>query len=79
MAVSEKADINYTLTDYTVPVALVLGAEDTGISAEVMKECDTFVSIPMFGHISSLNVSVAGAVIMYEVVRQRLAADIEII
>jgi len=79
VAVSEKADINYTLTDYTVPVALVLGAEDTGISTDVLKECDTFVSIPMFGHISSLNVSVAGAVIMYEVVRQRIAADIEII
>ena len=79
VAVSEKADINYTLTDYTVPVALVLGAEDIGISPEVLKECDTFVSIPMFGHIASLNVSVAGAVMMYEVVRQRLACDMEVI
>ncbi|MDE7026004.1 MAG: 23S rRNA (guanosine(2251)-2'-O)-methyltransferase RlmB [Paramuribaculum sp.] len=79
VAVSEKADINYTLTDYTVPVALVLGAEDTGISPEVLKECDTFVSIPMFGNIASLNVSVAGAVMMYEVVRQRLASNMEVI
>lgn len=79
VAVSEKADINYTLSDYTVPVALVLGAEDTGITPEVLKECDVFVSIPMFGHIASLNVSVAGAVMIYEVVRQRLNANLEVI
>ena len=79
VAVSEKADINYTTADYTVPTALVLGAEDTGISPEVLKECDTFVSIPMFGHIGSLNVSVAAGVLMYEVVRQRLQANLEVI
>lgn len=79
IAVSEKADINYTQTDYTVPVALVLGAEDTGISPEVLKLCDGFVSIPMFGHIGSLNVSVAAGILMYEVVRQRLNADMEVI
>lgn len=79
VAVSEKADINYTLSDYTVPVALVLGAEDTGITPEVLKECDVFVSVPMFGHIASLNVSVAGAVMIYEVVRQRLNANLEVI
>ncbi len=79
VAVSEKADINYTMTDYTVPVALVMGAEDHGISPEVLRECDTFVSIPMFGKIGSLNVSVATAVAVYEVVRQRLQADMEIV
>lgn len=79
VAVSEKADINYTTASYTVPTALVLGAEDTGISAEVIRQCDTFVSIPMFGHIGSLNVSVAAGVLMYEVVRQRLIADMEVI
>ena len=79
VAVSEKADINYTMTSYTSPVALVLGAEDKGISPEVLKECDTFVSIPMFGKIGSLNVSVAAGVTIYEVVRQRLSADMEII
>lgn len=79
VAVSEKADINYTQVDYTGPVALVMGAEDTGISPEVLKQCDTFVSIPMFGHIGSLNVSVAAGVMLYEVVRQRLAADLEVI
>jgi 23S rRNA (guanosine2251-2'-O)-methyltransferase len=76
---SEKAEINYTQADYTTPIALVMGAEDVGVSPEVIKLCDTFVSIPMFGNISSLNVSVAAGVMMYEVVRQRLAADMEVI
>lgn len=79
VAVSEKADINYTTADYTVPTALVMGAEDKGISEEVLRQADTFVSIPMFGHIESLNVSVAAGVLMYEVVRQRLLADLEVI
>lgn len=79
VAVSEKADINYTMADYSGPVALVMGAEDRGISPEVLRECDTFVSIPMFGHIGSLNVSVAAGVLAYEVVRQRLSSNMEII
>ncbi len=79
VAVSEKADIDYTLADYTGPVAIVMGAEDTGIDPEVIKLCDTFVSIPMFGKIGSLNVSVAAGVMMYEVVRQRLASNINVI
>jgi 23S rRNA (guanosine2251-2'-O)-methyltransferase len=58
--------------DYTVPVAIVLGAEDTGISPQVMRFCDTKVRIPEFGQINSLNVSVAAGVMIYEVVRQRL-------
>ncbi len=56
-----------------------MGAEDSGISDEVIRECDTFVSIPMFGSISSLNVSVAAGILIYEVVRQRLEADMEVI
>lgn len=79
VAASEKAEINYTQADYTTPIALVMGAEDVGVSPEVIKLCDTFVSIPMFGNISSLNVSVAAGVMMYEAVRQRLAADMEVI
>lgn len=79
VAVSEKADFNYTEGSYTDPVALVMGAEDTGISPEVFKQCETRVSIPMFGNIGSLNVSVAAGVMIYEVVRQRLAANLEII
>ena len=60
------------MVDYTGPVALILGAEDKGISNDLLKLCDEFVSIPEFGNINSLNVSVAGGVMMYEVVRQRL-------
>ena len=79
VAVSEKADINYTKVDFSVPTVLVMGAEDKGISPEVYDQCDKHVSIPMFGHIGSLNVSVAAGVMMYEVVRQRLDADLEVL
>ncbi|MBQ5409673.1 MAG: 23S rRNA (guanosine(2251)-2'-O)-methyltransferase RlmB [Muribaculaceae bacterium] len=70
---SDKNSVNYTSEDYTGPVALVLGSEGKGISPEVMRQCDAFVKIPEFGNINSLNVSVAGGIMMYEVVRQRLA------
>lgn len=79
VAVSEKAQINYTEGKYTDPVALVMGAEDTGITPEVLKECTTSVGIPMFGAIGSLNVSVAAGVLIYEVVRQRLDSNLEIV
>ncbi len=69
---SDKQHLPYTQPDYTGPVAIVLGAEDKGISPEIMKLCDTQVLIPEFGHINSLNVSVAGGIMIYEVVRQRL-------
>ena len=72
MGASEKTDLNYTKADFTGPVAIVLGAEDTGISTDVLKLCDTLVAIPEFGQIKSLNVSVAGGIMIYEVVRQRL-------
>lgn len=78
VAVSEKADINYTMASYTEPTALVMGAEDIGINPDVIRECDTFVSIPMFGNIGSLNVSVAAGVLIYEVVRQRLESNLEV-
>lgn len=79
VAVSEKADINYTRVSYTEPTALVLGAEDVGISPDIIRESDTFVSIPMFGSIGSLNVSVAAGILIYEVVRQRMEANMEVI
>lgn len=72
MGASEKTDLNYTKADFAGPVAIVLGAEDTGISTDVLKLCDTLVAIPEFGQINSLNVSVAGGIMIYEVVRQRL-------
>lgn len=68
---TEKGAQDYTEIDYTVPVAIVMGSEDTGISDEVLRLCDELAAIPMLGNIGSLNVSVAAGVMMYEAVRQR--------
>ena len=75
VAASEKAVMNYTRVDYTVPVAVVMGAEDTGVDADNLRLCDEMVAIPQVGNIGSLNVSVAAGVMMYEVVRQRFSGD----
>lgn len=72
---TEKTENRYTTADFTQPVAIVMGAEDTGLSPEVMRRCDVLASIPLMGDIGSLNVSVAAGVMMYEAVRQRLAAN----
>ena len=58
--------------DSRKPTALVMGAEDTGISKEVLKLCDEQLAIPMIGKIESLNVSAAAAVLLFEIVRQRI-------
>lgn len=71
VAATEKAAVDYTTVDYRDPVALVMGAEDVGISPEVLKLADVGAAIPLYGKIGSLNVSVAAGVLMYEVVRQR--------
>ena len=68
---TERGKINYTQSDFNVPVCIVMGAEDTGIPSEHLALCDDWVSIPQYGKIESLNVSVATAVIHYEAVRQR--------
>lgn len=73
VAASEKAALNYTRADYTLPVALVMGAEDTGVDPDNLRLCDEMVAIPQVGNIGSLNVSVAAGVMMYEVVRQRMS------
>lgn len=70
---SEKGAENYVKIDYTIPVAIIMGAEDTGISPEVLRQCDCLAMIPILGDIGSLNVSVAAGIILYEAVRQRLA------
>ena len=57
---------------YEGPVAIVMGAEDTGVSQENLRICDHMVKIPQFGTIGSLNVSVATSILVYEVVRQRM-------
>jgi 23S rRNA (guanosine2251-2'-O)-methyltransferase len=56
--------------DFTGKVALVLGSEGKGVRRNVLEHCDRTVGIPMFGHVDSLNVAAATAVLCYEVVRQ---------
>ncbi|MDD5869953.1 MAG: 23S rRNA (guanosine(2251)-2'-O)-methyltransferase RlmB [Bacteroidales bacterium] len=73
VGVTEKAVDDYTKVDLSVPTALVMGAEDTGIASDNIRECDALAAIPMFGKINSLNVSVAAGIVVYEVVRQRSA------
>ena len=70
-AASEKAVKNYTEVDFTVPAAIVMGAEDAGISPQILRLCDEMISIPILGNIQSLNVSVATGILTYEVVRRR--------
>ena len=69
--VEPTATAQYTGTDLTGPIALVLGGEGEGIRPGVLKECDGRISIPMQGKVESLNVSAAVAVILFEAVRQR--------
>lgn len=71
---SEKGNESYWTADFTVPVAIVMGAEDTGLSPEVLRACDMLATIPILGNIGSLNVSVAAGVMLYEAVRQRMKA-----
>lgn len=61
----------YTSCDLKVPIALVIGGEDKGITPMIKKACDMALTIPQKGHLNSLNASVAAAILMYEVVRQR--------
>jgi len=66
-----EAAATYTETKMTGPICLVIGNEGSGISKYITRICDFLVSIPMHGEIESLNASVAGGLLMYEVVRQR--------
>lgn len=71
IAATEKGKRIYTQADMNVPLAIVMGAEDKGISPAVLQLCDEHLQIPLFGKIESLNVSVATGLMIYEAVRQR--------
>lgn len=72
VAASEKTDTAIYDTDFKVPLALVMGSEEKGVSSSVLKIVDEIAKLPMYGSIASLNVSVACGAILYEIVRQRL-------
>jgi 23S rRNA (guanosine2251-2'-O)-methyltransferase len=71
VGLDERATQSYDSLDYNMDCAIVLGAEGKGMHDLVRRKCDFVVSIPMLGKVSSLNVSVAAGVLLYEVVRQR--------
>jgi len=66
-----EARTAYDTVDFTVPTAVVLGAEGPGLRRLVRERCDRLASIPMQGHVGSVNVSVAAGVVLFEAVRQR--------
>lgn len=57
--------------DYSLPVGLVFGSEGKGLRPLIKRKCDKILSIPLFGQITSLNVSAAAAIFLFEVIRQR--------
>jgi 23S rRNA (guanosine2251-2'-O)-methyltransferase len=71
VGLDRAGSLAYTQVDYKLATAIVIGGEGKGLSDLVRKRCDCLASIPMKGRITSLNASVAAAVVMYEVLRQR--------
>lgn len=64
-------------TDIPTPVALVLGTEGTGLSPIIRKRCQLILSLPMRGHVDSLNAATAGSIVLYDLLRRELAAASE--
>ena len=67
-----KGSVPVYESDLTIPSVIVMGAEDTGISKDVLKRADQLIRIPMVNNFDSLNVSVAAGMILYEALRQRV-------
>lgn len=70
-AATEKGASHYLSVDFKLPTLLIMGSEDTGISNELLKMADVRAKLPIMGEVQSLNVSVAAAVFVYEMLRQR--------
>ena len=73
ISATEKTNTEYTSIDFTGPLAIVMGAEDKGISPKIMQISDALAKIPVLGTIESLNVSVATGILLYETLRQKKA------
>jgi len=76
VGLDERGSPDYDRFDFNIDCCLVLGSEGTGLHDLVKRTCDHLLRIPMAGSVSSLNVSVAAAVVMYEAMRQRRAASL---
>lgn len=74
-AADQDADANAWASDLGGPLALVVGSEGSGLSGATRRRCDLLVSFPMSGRVASLNAATAGALLLFEVVRQRAAAS----
>jgi 23S rRNA (guanosine2251-2'-O)-methyltransferase len=72
VACTEKTNDYLYQPDYTVPTALIMGSEESGISTDLIRIADHLAKIPMFGEIESLNVSVSAGILLYEAVRHRM-------
>jgi len=73
---TEKTEESIFTTDFSGPIAIVMGSEEKGVSNELIRTADDLAKIPMFGEIGSLNVSVATGIVLYEGVRQRLVSGL---
>src|ERR1700693_5668572 len=71
VGLDEQGDKNYTEVDYNSPLGIVLGSEGQGLHELTRKRCDFVVSLPTTGPVTSLNVSVAAGVVLFEALRQR--------
>ena len=72
VAATEKGSDYLYKADMTGPLAIVMGSEEDGVSDDIIRTCDEILRIPILGSVTSLNVSVASGVMIYEAIRQRM-------
>ena len=69
---SEKSKLSLYAESLNVSLALVMGAESCGLRYFTMKNCDSVISVPIYGYVKSLNISIAVSVILFEILRQKM-------